>query len=188
VPHEAIYVHSLLHSPWCFTRTLGRSVFGSLSTFSIAVRVSKPPTTLKDKEYNFQLSQHAQNIPALLDLLYLIYVHYSSRFLNHHVWGKGHQQLCLEDLRYYHSVRKVRIFSQVWDLNLKLNRTWKRLTLRGKAKPFVQKLGSHTNQQDGERMAVDSHLCKKTQTHFNMGSLANVTSINLDLICYSHRL
>ncbi len=41
---------------WCYRRdkdgfsTLGLSVFGSLSTFSIAVRASKPPTTLKESK------------------------------------------------------------------------------------------------------------------------------------------
>lgn len=85
--------------PQCFTHTLGRSVFGSLSTFSIAVRVSKPPTTLKEERHVIQLSQHTQNIPTLLPLIYLIYAHYSSRFLNHLVWGERSQQQCLEDLR-----------------------------------------------------------------------------------------
>ena len=97
--HMRPYAFTPSCTSWCFTRTLGRSVFGSLSTFSIAVRVSKPPTTLKEEGHDFQLSQHTQNIPAPLHLIYLIYAHYSSRFLNHCVWGKGNQQLYLEYLR-----------------------------------------------------------------------------------------
>lgn len=99
------------HCPQCFADTLGRSVFGSLSTFSIAVRVSKPPTTLKGEGHVIQLSQHTQNLPTPLPLIHFIYAHYSSRILNHHIW----------------------------DLNLKLNRAWKNPIHRGKAKPKTWK-------------------------------------------------
>lgn len=48
VNHTAMQGRTFAAS-WHCTVTLGRSVFGSLSTFSIAVRVSKPPTTLKEE-------------------------------------------------------------------------------------------------------------------------------------------
>lgn len=176
------------HSSRHFPPTLGRSVFGSLSTFSIAVRVSKPPTTLREKD-NFQLSQHHWNIPTLSHPISSLPTH-STRFLYQLCLVEGQSATVFGRLKITSfRVEGKNFFSSNLGFEFKHNK--EKSNIQRECKNISPQCGSllvHRNQPDGEGATVGSCLCKKKQIQCKTGSFASFTSINLYLICYYYEL